>query len=188
MLSPICTTGPKRRQTGARIDSFIPHAQIIHVNNDLNELHSNRIKNRKEVNSDVCTFICELLKYSDVLCVENHWIDYVNYIKTKYNQREEIERFVSNKSPYRMMQFLNGIIKEGDIVTVDIGQNQMWASQTLIMREGMIFMTSGGLAPMGFSMPAAIGAAFANPDKKVYAICGDGSFHKIGRASCRERV
>ena len=105
------------------------------------------------------------------------WLDYVLNIKTKYNQEIEIDRFVENKSPYRFIQMLNELTNEGDVITTDVGQNQMWAAQTIAMKKGMKFLTSGGLAPMGYSLPAAIGVAFANPHKAIYALCGDGGFH-----------
>mgnify|MGYP002479068067 CR=1 FL=1 len=41
----------------------------------------------------------------------------------------------------------------------------------------MQFVTSGGLAPMGYALPSAVGIAFANPKRKVYCLCGDGGFH-----------
>ena len=35
-------------------------------------------------------------------------------------------------------------------------------------------LTSGGLGTMGYGFPAALGAQIGNPDKRVFAICGDG--------------
>lgn len=165
------------RQTGAKIESFIPNATIIHVNNDKDELECNRIPNRIKINIDVSNFLNLILNEINEACCKNEWLNYIETIKKEYNQDNEIKRFIENKSPYKMMQNLNRILKEGDAITVDIGQNQMWASQTIKMKKNMRFMTSGGLAPMGFSMPAAIGIAFAYPHKRIFAICGDGGFH-----------
>ncbi len=75
------------------------------------------------------------------------------------------------------MQRLNDLTNENDIITADIGQNQMWAAQTLKLKRGQRFVTSGGLAPMGFSLPVAIGMAFANPKKTIWCLNGDGGFH-----------
>ena len=66
------------------------------------------------------------------------------------------------------MQWLNGLLDEDDVVCVDIGQNQMWAAQTLTLGKGQSFVTSGGLAPMGFALPAAVGCAFSNAERTVY--------------------
>lgn len=62
------------------------------------------------------------------------------------------------------------------IITTDVGQHQMWAAQYYKTSSPRTFITSGGLGTMGFGLPAAIGAKFANPDKPVWAIVGDGGF------------
>lgn len=165
------------RQTGAQIDTFIKNGQIIHVDIDNNELNYHRLSNRIKINEDVCVFIKKILswgmKYNDY----EEWISYLLKLKQNYNQNKEIERFVENKAPYRMIQTLNEYTREGDVICADIGQNQMWTAQTLRLKQGQRFLTSGGLAPMGFSLPAAIGTAFANVNKTVYSINGDGGFH-----------
>jgi acetolactate synthase-1/2/3 large subunit len=165
------------RQTGAQVDSFLKNGKIIHVDIDANELECNRLQNRIPVHSDVVSFLnvlgIEKLNVQDY----TNWNGYLLKLKQNYNQDREIERFVENKSPYRLIQKLNQYTQENDIVTVDIGQNQMWAAQTLQLKKGQKFVTSGGLAPMGFSLPVAVGMAFANPTKTIYAISGDGGFH-----------
>ncbi len=67
---------------------------------------------------------------------------------------------------------------EDTIVTTDVGQHQMWAAQAWAETAGpgvRRFLTSGGLGTMGFGLPTAIGAALANPDKRVLCVTGDGS-------------
>lgn len=163
------------RQTGAKIDTFLTNGKIIHVDIDANELSYHRIKCQLNVNANVVDFLKAMQGIT--FNTQNEWLNYIIRTKDKYNQNHEIERFVENKAPYRFMQRLNSITEEGDVVTTDVGQNQMWAAQTIALKQGMKFLTSGGLAPMGYSLPAAIGMAFAHPDKTIYAICGDGGFH-----------
>jgi len=62
------------------------------------------------------------------------------------------------------------------IVTVDVGQHQMWAAQRARPTHPRHFLSSSGLGAMGFGFPAAIGAQFANPGVPVYAVVGDGGF------------
>ncbi|MDD3322935.1 MAG: thiamine pyrophosphate-binding protein [Paludibacter sp.] len=165
------------RQTGAMVEKFIEHGKIIHVDIDNNELENHRLTNRIKVHSDVSTFMKKLNTLNIKLTYEEEWISYLLKLKDSYKQDKEIERFVENKAPYRFMQLLNNYSKENDVFCVDIGQNQMWAAQTLQLKKGQKFVTSGGLAPMGFSMPVAIGTAFANPEKNIFSINGDGGFH-----------
>jgi acetolactate synthase I/II/III large subunit len=165
------------RQTGAMVDSFVKTGIIIQVDIDKTELESNRLKNRICVNSDVVSFLSQLeeMRYQKLGDI-NEWKSYLNKLKQNYNQEKEIERFVENKSPYHLIQTLNKYSKENDIFCADIGQNQMWAAQTLQLKKGQRFVTSGGLAPMGFSMPVSIGISFANPNCTIYSINGDGGF------------
>lgn len=165
------------RQTGAKIDTFLTNGHIVHVDIDANELKYHRIHGQKNINMDVLSFIQAINGYSYTLSPINKWHEYILDIKSKYNQEQEIERFVDNKSPYKFIQFLNTLTMEGDVITTDVGQNQMWAAQTIQMKKNMKFLTSGGLAPMGYSMPAAIGMSFADSNRTIYALCGDGGFH-----------
>ena len=162
------------RQTGAMFQEFVKDGKIIHVDIDLNELDYHRLENRIKCYTSVSDFLTKIndanIKYSDY----TKWNKWVSKIKSEYSQDKEVERFVENKSPYHFLQKLNEISKEDDIITTDVGQNQMWAAQTIRLKKGQKFLTSGGLAPMGFSLPAAIGAAFANPKKDIFCITGDG--------------
>ncbi|MCP4179762.1 MAG: thiamine pyrophosphate-binding protein [bacterium] len=167
------------RQTGSKLDDFISNnKKIIHVNIDLNELEHHRLDNRINVFDTVCNFLDQLNFLIDKkLTINNEWVKFLNQIKYKYNQIKEIERFVTNPTPYNLIHTVNNYSKNIDIITVDIGQNQMWAAQGLKMDKHQSFYTSGGLAPMGFAIPSAIGASFANPQKKIISINGDGGFH-----------
>jgi acetolactate synthase-1/2/3 large subunit len=64
---------------------------------------------------------------------------------------------------------------EGAVATTDVGQHQMWAAQAWRQRGPRSFLTSGGLGTMGFGLPAAIGAALADPGRRISCLSGDGS-------------
>lgn len=167
------------RQTGARLDAFIPNSTIVHVNDDLSELESHRLKNRIMVHAKIADFLNELMSLVADKCfsVDRDWQQFLHELKVNYCQQNEITRFVENKQPYLFVEALNSYFKEDDVVISDIGQNQMWVAQTIKLRRQMKYFTSGGLAPMGYAMPTAIGCAFASPRKTIFAICGDGAFH-----------
>lgn len=165
------------RQTGALYQEFLKEGKIIHVDLDENELDYHRLENRLKVHSSVADFLKALDKESVHYQDYSSWNKWVTKLKEDYSQDKEVDRFVDNKAPYQLLQRLNEISKEGDVYTVDVGQNQMWSAQTLKLKKGQRFVNSGGLAPMGFAMPAAIGIAFANPRKTIYCVTGDGGFH-----------
>lgn len=82
----------------------------------------------------------------------------------------------SSLQPQFLIQELHRLTKGDAIVTTGVGQHQMWAMQWYPCLSPKNFLTSGGLGTMGYGFPAAIGAKFANPDKVVVCIDGDGSF------------
>ncbi len=61
------------------------------------------------------------------------------------------------------------------VYVADVGQNQIWSCGYAKVKKGK-FLTTGGMGTMGYSIPAAMGAKVAAPDRQVVAVCGDGSF------------
>ncbi|MBQ2601637.1 MAG: biosynthetic-type acetolactate synthase large subunit [Treponema sp.] len=68
-----------------------------------------------------------------------------------------------------------GLKPESIIVTTDVGQHQMWTAQYYPITRARQLLTSGSLGTMGFGLPTALGAAIANPDKRIVCVSGDGS-------------
>ena len=75
--------------------------------------------------------------------------------------------------PQSIMEGINEVFTEG-IVTTDVGQHQMWATQFINLNSNKQMITSGGLGTMGFGFPAAIGAKIGRPEADVVCITGDG--------------
>ena len=92
------------------------------------------------------------------------------------------EKFVHDYAPRKFginpkafVNLLSRKLPDDHIYCADVGQNQIWSAANCVIRDGR-FLTSGGMGTMGYSIPAAIGAKFAAPEKAVVAVCGDGSF------------
>lgn len=87
-----------------------------------------------------------------------------------------------------LMKHLSSVMDKDTVYVTDVGQNQMWAAQHLVVDKPRHHLTSGGCGTMGFGLPAALGATFA-VDKTVVQICGDGGFKMTGMelyTACRE--
>ncbi|WP_242217115.1 acetolactate synthase large subunit [Bacillus cereus group sp. BfR-BA-01380] len=108
----------------------------------------------------------------------------------KHNHKEWLELLQRRKSrypfcykddsqmlkPQAAIEMLYEVTKGNAIITTDVGQHQMWAAQYYKLKQPDKWITSGGLGTMGFGLPAAIGAQFAEPNELVVAIVGDAGF------------
>lgn len=158
------------RATG-NIAKFCPEASIIHVDIDPAELNKNKAANFS-VAGDIRLVLEKLLPLIKSNPREK-WIAEIINIK-----KENPLHMSEKKGYYHPLNFIKEVAKivsSDTIITTDVGQHQMWVAQAYPFEKPRKLLTSGGLGTMGFGLPAAIGAALANPDKKVICISGDGS-------------
>ena len=105
--------------------------------------------------------------------------DHKAWITTLENYRISMEKVrIPNENfvdPAAFITMLSDKMDENGIYVADVGQNQIWSCGYHVVKKGQ-FLTSGGMGTMGYSIPAAMGAKYANKDKQVIAVCGDGSF------------
>ncbi len=158
------------RVTG-KVSSFCPKATIAHVDID-----------DAEIDKRVHTHIPILGNVRDVLMTLNQRLrpgDYDEWRQTwtdwKANYPLQYDWDGSIKPQYVIDQ-IQEITDGNGIYVTGVGQHQMWAAQFIRFNEPKTWVTSGGLGTMGFGLPAAIGAKFAQPEKDVWLIDGDGSF------------
>lgn len=154
------------RVTG-RIEEFAPNATIIHVDID-KACISRNIAVDVSVVADAGEAICALLKKAGPLHI-SEWIREIDSWKRKY----PMEMRHIGLTPQKVMEAVNEMFTDS-VITTDVGQNQLWATQFLELDENRRMLTSGGLGTMGYGLPAAIGAKLGNPRKDVIVISGDG--------------
>lgn len=77
--------------------------------------------------------------------------------------------------PYAVIEAINRHTRGEAIISTGVGQHQMWAAQYFDFREPRLWLTSGSMGTMGFGLPAAIGAQFAEPERLVIDVDGDAS-------------
>lgn len=168
------------RQTG-NLHQYCPNAKIIHIDIDPTSLNKNLpaslvlLGNMKEILGLMLKKVSNHDYSGSYKEKKPSWRNYINEMKEEGLKRQKS----ADKAKLRPNEVIQKIYELSDkeaIFTTEVGQHQMWAAQYFNKDTKRSFITSGGLGTMGFGFPAAIGAKFANPDKPVIAIAGDGSF------------
>ncbi|MET0591150.1 MAG: biosynthetic-type acetolactate synthase large subunit [Polyangiaceae bacterium] len=162
------------RVTG-KLEEFAKHATIVHVDIDPASVNKN-VKVDVPIVGDaksVLEQMLEIVPAGDPPARAAWW-------KTLRGFQRDFPLSFRNRDdvimPQALMRMLAEITKGEAICATDVGQHQMWAAQYYPVRHGRSWLTSGGLGTMGYGLPAAMGAALANPERTVLLVTGDGSF------------
>ncbi len=109
--------------------------------------------------------------------VTEGWRGYCAEMRARYYGRERSTSAakLNTLSPYDVVRHLNAAMAEDAIVPNDTGAAVCWVHQAFKVKRHLLF-TSGGNSPMGYSLPAAIGAKLVCPDRQVVSFNGDGGF------------
>ncbi|QIX95661.1 acetolactate synthase 2 catalytic subunit [Cedecea sp. FDAARGOS_727] len=156
------------RVTG-KLNTFAPHAKVIHMDIDpaeLSKLRQAHVALQGPLNQLLPALqqpvhIAEWQQHIAALNEEHQW---------RYDHPGE-----AIYAPLLLKQLSERKPKES-IVTTDVGQHQMWTAQHMTFTRPENFITSSGLGTMGFGLPAAVGAQVARPEDTVICVSGDGSF------------
>ena len=160
------------RVTG-KVSTFAPNAKIIHV--DIDPVEFNKIKKvNVAIQSNVAAAISALDKAGAKPKDLEVWWKQLNAWREEFPLFYEEQKEGSPLRPQMVIEAINASSKPGTIVSTDVGQHQMYASQFWKFEEPRTWLSSGGAGTMGFGLPAAIGAKVGAPDKTVWAIVGDG--------------
>ncbi|TKY73645.1 Acetolactate synthase 3 [Spatholobus suberectus] len=165
------------RVTG-KLEAFASRAKIVHIDIDSAEIGKN-----KQAHVSACADLKLALEGINRILEDKGmkgkvdvggWREELNVQKQKFPLSYKI--FEDGISPQYAIEVLDELTNGDAIISTGVGQHQMWAAQFYKYKRPRQWLTSGGLGAMGFGLPAAIGAAVANPGAVVVDIDGDGSF------------
>ena len=166
------------RVTG-RLDGFAPDAKIIHAEIDPAEIGKVRrpdVAIQGDVRLAIEALVAELATNGTGDVDRDAWRSRLSGWQERFPLAYEPWVPGDPLKPQYVIECLRDGTPDDTIVASGVGQHQMWASQYWKFDYPYTWINSGGLGTMGFSIPAAIGAKVAFPDRMVWAVDGDGCF------------
>ena len=165
----VCGARFDDRVTG-KLDTFAPHAKVIHCDIDAAEIHKLR---RADValQGDLIQTLNALKQDLDI----EPWREQIRNFKAKLDFT-----YVENQGnrpidPWALLNTLSNRKPNNAVICTDVGQHQMWSAQHMKHFAPENYITSAGFGTMGFGLPAAVGAKKARPQDDVILVTGDGS-------------
>ncbi|XP_047054366.1 acetolactate synthase 1, chloroplastic-like [Lolium rigidum] len=165
------------RVTG-KIEAFASRSKIVHIDIDPAEIGKN-----KQPHVSICADVKLALQGLNALLTgtkAHKGFDFASWHEELEQQKREFplgyKTFGEAIPPQYAIQVLDELTKGEAIIATGVGQHQMWAAQYYTYKRPRQWLSSAGLGAMGFGLPAAAGAAVANPGVTVVDIDGDGSF------------
>ncbi len=161
------------RVTG-KVEAFARHGFIVHIDIDPSELNKNKLVHVPIV-ADVKQALGQLLEVVEPPAADlRPWHDRIS--EWKHEDPFAFDTTYPGILAQEAIAELSRLTADREtIVTVGVGQHQMWAAQFYRFREPRTWVSSSGLGTMGFGLPAAMGAKVAHPEALVVDIDGDGS-------------
>lgn len=165
------------RQTGGRVGTFARGAKKIMVDIDQNEIQKGRgLTIDVGITADAKVFLQTLEKALPQNSISTpDWNKQVADWRGKYLYPEERESTVEKPmSAYACVKILSDALLPGEVIIASEGGNLVWTMQAMKIKEGQRLISTFGNSPMGYALPAAIGAALALPGKRIICTDGDG--------------
>ncbi len=157
------------RVTG-NVHEFIKHGKIIHIDIDRDELNKN-----KTVTLPICADLSVALEQLASRAKPGDYAAWREYVASLRKQFPFEVPESQNIKPQHAIRLLSDMTRGDAIVSLGVGQHQMWAMQHYASTRSRSFLSSSGFGTMGYGLPAAIGAKVGCPDRMVIDIDGDGS-------------
>jgi acetolactate synthase-1/2/3 large subunit len=161
------------RVTG-KVSEFAQHGFIVHIDIDPSEINKNKLAHVPIV-ADVKESLAQL---NAIVAPPTAPLDDWYALIDAWKQEDPFsyDRSFKGILPQQAIAELSRLTANRDtIITVGVGQHQMWSAQFYKFRRPRTWLSSSGLGTMGFGLPAAMGAKVAHPESLVIDIDGDGS-------------
>lgn len=158
------------RVTG-KLDTFAPHAKVIHIDIDVAEINKLR-KADVALQGDLIEAVTALTQPLEI----ESWRADVRKLKADFDFTYQENAGEGEIDPWALLHTLSQRKPHNAIITTDVGQHQMWSAQHMQHYSPENYITSAGFGTMGFGLPAAVGAVKARPTDPTIVITGDGSF------------
>lgn len=165
--------------TGYNYNLFSPDSTKVMVDIDANELNKPTLKIDFPINENLNIFLSDLLsKLQDVdLPSYETWKNLTQSWKLKYPVfQEEYKNNKSKINSFYFMEVLSDKLTEDSVVVTDMGTSFTCSMQSLKMNGSSRLFTSSSQSSMGYGLPGAIGSYFAQPEKNIMLVAGDGGF------------
>jgi len=162
--------------TGYDSIDFARKAKKVMVDIDINELKKNGTKPNIKICCDAKYFLKYLYKFMPKkINLSKDWLKYCKDIRKKYpivlhefrNQKKTI-------NSYYFIECLSKLLNKKDTVVTDMGLSFVGTHQAFYIKRGQNLYTNSGHAPMGWGLPAAIGACYAKKKQKIICLTGEG--------------
>jgi acetolactate synthase-1/2/3 large subunit len=165
------------RVTG-RVKDFASHAKKIQFDVDPSEINKNvrvDVALMGDAREALRALIEALKRRKAGPTAERHqWLQRIEAWRAEHPLT--YDKYANNVKPQYVIETLAQYASEDAIISVDVGQHQMWTAQFYKFSRPRAWLSSSGLGSMGYGFPAAMGAQMAFPDRQVIAIVGDGGF------------
>ena len=162
--------------TGYNSKDFACKAKKVMVDIDENEVKNSKVELYEKVNCDATYFLKILLKYLPTkIKLSKSWLEYCKNIRKKYPI--VLEKFKSQKkfvNSYYFIDLLSDILNSRDIIVTDMGLSFVGTHPAFKVKRGQKLYTNSGHAPMGWGLPAAVGACYASKKRRIICLVGEG--------------